>query len=102
MLAAIFEELSVNNIYLEIAEILYAGILSSGLAFLLQIYGQRFISPAPVAIIFSLEGVFAAIAAWVILNQFLKTDQILGCFLILIGVLISQICPMFRRNNGKA
>ena len=98
-LAIIFEELSLSNIILESTEILYAGILSSGLAFLLQIYGQRFISPAPVAIIFSLEGAFAAIAAWLILDQILKSDQILGCLLILIGVLISQICPTLGRKN---
>ena len=75
LLALIFEEFSLKNIQLEIGEILYAGILSSGFAFLLQIYGQRFISPAPVAIIFSLEGVFGAIAAWFILDQILNSAR---------------------------
>ena len=98
ILALIFEEISIKNIHLEILEILYAGILSSGFAFLLQIYGQRFISPTPVAIIFSLEGVFATIAAWFILEEILNFDQILGCFLILLGVLISQLCPMIGRK----
>ena len=49
---------------------LYAGVLSSGLAFL-QVYSQQYLSPAPVAIVFSLEGVFASIFGWIILDQFL-------------------------------
>ena len=100
LLALIFEEFSLKNIQLEIGEILYAGILSSGFAFLLQIYGQRFISPAPVAIIFSLEGVFGAIAAWFILDQILNSEQIWGCGLIIIGVLTSQLSPLISRKSN--
>lgn len=99
--ALIFEEISLNNILIEINEILYAGILSSGLAFLLQIYGQKHISPAPAAIIFSLEGVFAAIAAWVILGQILNINQIFGCFFILVGVLTSQLSPILFTSIRK-
>ena len=58
------EEFVIANILNEIDSILYAGILSGGFAFVLQIYAQRNITPAPAAIIFSLEGVFATIAAW--------------------------------------
>ena len=100
-LALIFEEFAIENIRLEIVELLYAGILSSGFAFLLQIYGQRFISPAPVAIIFSLEGVFAAIAAWFILDQILNTEQILGCIFIIVGVLTSQLSPLVSRKHSS-
>ena len=100
LLALIFEEFSLKNIQLEIGEILYAGILSSGFAFLLQIYGQRFISPAPVAIIFSLEGVFGAIAAWFILDQILNSEQIWGCSLIIIGVLTSQLSPLISQKSN--
>ena len=65
------EEFVIDNILNEIDSILYAGILSGGFAFVLQIYAQRNITPAPAAIIFSLEGVFATIAAWFLLNQIL-------------------------------
>ena len=65
------EEFVIENILNEIDSILYAGILSGGFAFVLQIYAQRNITPAPAAIIFSLEGVFATIAAWFLLNQIL-------------------------------
>jgi drug/metabolite transporter (DMT)-like permease len=80
---------------LESIEILYAGILSGGAAFALQLFGQRNISPAPAAIIMSLEGVIAAIAAWLILNQVLDFNNILGCTLILLGVLFSQLLPIY-------
>ena len=54
-----FENITIGNLLLEKNELLYAGVLSSGIAFLLQAYSQQNLSPAPVAIIFSLEGVFA-------------------------------------------
>jgi len=79
----------------ESISIIYAGVLSGGIAFTLQIYAQKNISPAPAAIIFSLEGVFATIAAWIILNQILDLDNIIGCLLILCGVLFSQILPLY-------
>ena len=70
------EEFVIANILNEIDSILYAGILSGGFAFVLQIYAQRNITPAPAAIIFSLEGVFATIAAWFLLNQILGLSLI--------------------------
>ena len=76
------EEFVIDNILNEIDSILYAGILSGGFAFVLQIYAQRNITPAPAAIIFSLEGVFATIAAWFLLNQILGINNLLGCFFI--------------------
>ena len=89
----IFENISFANILNESVSIIYAGVLSGGVAFTLQIYAQKNISPAPSAIIFSLESVFAAIAAWIILDQVLGVNKILGCFFILIGVIISQVLP---------
>ena len=67
-----FEFISFKVISLEMTELLYAGVLSSGIAFLLQIIALQHLSPAPAAIIFSLEGVFASIAAWLLLDQYLK------------------------------
>ena len=93
------EEFVIANILNEIDSILYAGILSGGFAFVLQIYAQRNITPAPAAIIFSLEGVFATIAAWFLLNQILGTNNLLGCFFILSGVLLSQLVPLIRKTS---
>ena len=99
--AFIFEEVVLSNILLELSSILYAGALSGGIAFTLQMYAQKNIEEAPAAIIYSLEGVFAAIAGWIILDQFLKFNNIIGCFLILFAVILSQILPTSKINNSK-
>ena len=93
--ALLFETITIANILNESVSIIYAGVLSGGIAFTLQIYAQKNISPAPAAIVFSLEGVFATISAWVILNQILGLDNIIGCTLILFGVLFSQLLPIY-------
>ena len=98
IIGIIYEEFILNNILEEIYSILYAGILSGGFAFVLQIYAQKNITPAPAAIIFSLEGVFATIAAWFILNQILDINNLLGCFFILCGVLLSQLLPLIKKK----
>ena len=95
----LFENPSFNNIFKDVYEILYVGILSSGLAFLLQTYSLQNLTPAPAAIVFSLEGVFAAIFAWLILDQFLNELKILGIFLILFAVIFSQIIPICDKKN---
>ena len=95
----IYEEFIFKNILKEIDSILYAGILSGGFAFVLQIYAQKNILPAPAAIIFSLEGVFATIAAWFLLDQILGINNLLGCFFILCGVLLSQLLPLVKKIN---
>ena len=98
IIVLIFEEFILINILKEIDSILYAGILSGGFAFVLQIYTQKSISPAPAAIIFSLEGVFATIAAWFLLNQILDINNILGCIFIMCGVLLSQLLPLIKKT----
>jgi drug/metabolite transporter (DMT)-like permease len=98
IIALIYEEFIYIEIMKEINSILYAGILSGGFAFVLQIYAQKNITPAPAAIIFSLEGVFATIAAWYILNQILDINNLLGCLFILIGVLLSQLLPLVKKR----
>ena len=91
--AYFFEEISLQNIMLEHYSIIYAGVFSGGIAFTLQMYAQKNIDEAPAAIIYSLEGVFAALAGWIILNQILNFSNIIGCFLILIAVILSQVSP---------
>jgi len=98
----VFETPTLSNILKDSYEILYVGVLSSALAFLLQTYSLQNISPAPAAIIFSLEGVVAAILAWVILDQFLNEIKILGIFLILSAVIFSQLMPIYdKKRHGR-
>ena len=99
ILVLLFEEINFSKIKLETIEILYAGVLSGGAAFALQIFGQKNISAAPAAIVMSLEGAIAAIAAWIILNQILGLDNIIGCTLILLGVLFSQLYPIYESKT---
>ena len=99
--ATTLEVIKFSNILLEYKEILYVGILSSGFAFLLQIFGQQNLSPASVAIIFSLEGAIAAIAGWIILGQYLTDIKIFGIFLIIFAVIFSQISPLHKQQLAK-
>ena len=97
-----FEEVVFSNILLESSSIIYAGVLSGGIAFTLQMFAQKNIEEAPAAIIYSLEGVFAVIAAWIILDQILEIDNIIGCILILIAVIFSQLAPEINRARYKS
>ena len=94
----IFENPTVEGIYKEIFELLYVGVMSVAIAYTLQIIGQRYVKPSTAAITFSLEGVFGSLAAWIILSQVLTQLQIVGCFLILMGVLIAQLIPLFNQE----
>ena len=60
--------------------------------------GQKNISSAPAAIVMSLEGIVAAVAAWIMLNQILGLNNIIGCVLILCGILLSQLPPIYEKN----
>ena len=97
--ALFFETITIVNILNESVSIIYAGVLSGGIAFTLQIYAQKNISPAPAAIIFSLEGVFATIAAWILLNQILNINNLIGCLFILFAVIFSQLLPIYDKKN---
>ena len=98
----IFEDPSLKGIYMELFELLYVGVMSSGVAYTLQIFGQRYVKPSTAAITFSLEGVFGSFAAWIILSQMLTTTQIFGCFLILLGVLTAQLIPLINKEAASS
>ena len=70
--------------------LLYTGVLSSGVAFTLQILGQQHLPPEPASLIMSLESVFAVLAGWVLLGQTLSPTEALGSALVFAGVLLSQ------------
>ena len=98
----IFEDPSLKGIYMELFELLYVGVMSSGIAYTLQIFGQRYVKPSTAAITFSLEGVFGSLAAWIILSQMLTITQIFGCFLILLGVLTAQLIPLINKEAASS
>jgi drug/metabolite transporter (DMT)-like permease len=72
------------------AAIAYTAFFSLGLCYTLQIWAQRHTPPADAALILSLESVFAVLAGWLFLDEFLVPIQILGCVLIFAAVILSQ------------
>jgi len=77
--------------------LLYGGLLSVGVGYTLQVVAQRDAAPAHAAVIFSMEGVFAAIAGWAALGETLTLRALVGCALMLAGLLACQLLP-----NGDA
>lgn len=84
------EEPRVEQFELALLPLLYAGVASSGIAFTLQIIAQRQVAPSVTALILSTEAVFAVIGGWLLLNEQLTSNQLTGCGLMLLGMLISQ------------
>lgn len=79
--------------------ILYAAVLSSGVAFTLQIIGQQTAEPAPAAVIMSLESVFGALGGWLVLGEVMNSTEIMGCCLMLAGMLITQAGLIFKKTR---
>lgn len=73
--------------------ILYAGMLSCGVAYTLQIIGQKNMNPTVASLILSLESVFSCLAGWLILNEALSAKELAGCALVFIAILLAQL-PM--------
>ena len=80
-----------SNIQAAWLPLLYAGLLSCGVGYTLQIVGQKGINPVIASLIMSLESVISALAGWVILGQVLSPKEILGCVLMFVAIIITQI-----------
>jgi len=78
--------------------LLYAGVLSVGLGFTFQVVAQRDALASHAAILLSLEAVFAALAGWLFLDEQLSSRQLLGCGLMLAGMLLAQLGPLAGRR----
>ncbi|WP_333860714.1 DMT family transporter [Clostridium sp.] len=94
----IFEKTTITSVYSALIPILYGGIFSVGIAYTLQIVGQKHARPSHAAIILSMESVFATLGGMLILNEHLQFREYMGCFLMLSGMLLSQISNF---NNAK-
>ena len=92
LLAAFYiETIDLSLIWKAVIPILYAGLLSVGMGYTLQLLGQREAHPSHAAIILSLESVFAVLGGFVLLNEFMQFREILGCSLMLCAMILSQI-----------
>ncbi|MDD6269076.1 MAG: DMT family transporter [Oscillospiraceae bacterium] len=101
----IFEKPDIVSIYNAGFTILYAGIMSSGAAYTLQILGQKRTDPVSATLIMSLESVFAALSGWLILNEHLSAREITGCALVFAAVIIIQmrqtLSEYFKKHKKK-
>ncbi len=96
------EPFSAAGVGTALPAILYAGLLSGGVAYTLQIVAQKHTPPAEAALIMSLESVFAALAGAVMLSERLTLPAAVGCGLILLGVVIVEAGPALLKNLRRA
>ena len=95
--ALFFESISVNGVLQAAVPILYGGICSVGIAYTLQVVGQKNAKPSHAAIILSMENVFAAVGGLILLNETMDLRGTLGCVLMFTGLLLSQLT--FKKAN---
>lgn len=95
--ALLFEDIAWAPILAAWFAIFYGGVMSGGVAFTLQIVGQKYAAPGPAAIIMSFEAFFGAFSSWLILGEVMSTVQIIGCVLMMAGVLVTQSSVLLKK-----
>ena len=99
--AFLFEQPAMAEFITFAGPILYCGIMSSGVAYTLQILGQRDLNPAVASLIMCLESVFSALGGWLLLHQNLSFRESTGCVLLFAAVVLAQL-PLGRLMRSKA
>lgn len=94
-----FEAPRIDNIYAAGFTILYAGIMSSGVAYTLQIIGQKYTAPTVATLLMSLESVFAALSGWLILHERMSVKEFCGCVLVFAAVILAQFVDTPKSNE---
>lgn len=90
ILMFVFEEPTLQNIYSALPTLLYAGILSGGVAYTLQIISQKQLDAVVASLLMSLESVFAVLAAWIFMQQGMSTREIIGCIVMFTAIILVQ------------
>lgn len=98
--ASMFETITLQGLTMALIPILYGGIFSVGIAYTLQVFGQKYAKPSHAAIVLSMETVFASIGGFLMLDETLGTRGYAGCALMLTGMILSQL--RFTGDKGKA
>jgi len=102
MLSLFFETPSWQNVLTAAPQILYLGLFSSGIAYTLQIIGQKFAEPTVASLTMSLESVFAALGGWMLAGNSLSSHELLGCLLVFCGIVLAQIpFPPKKKSTPK-
>lgn len=97
----LFETPDISRILQAWAPILYAGVLSCGVAYTLQIVGQKGVNPAVASLILSMESVFSVIAGWLVLGQTLSGREMGGCALMFAAILLAQLPDRKKAGEGN-
>ncbi len=87
----IFEEPKLDEIFSASVPLLYAGIMSCGVAFTAQIFGQKYSEPAVASILLCLESVFAVLFGWLLLHETLSSRELLGCLIMFVAIVFTQL-----------
>lgn len=81
----------ISNIFMAWGPLLYAGILSCGVAYTLQIVGQKNLNPTVASLILSMESCISVLAGWVLLNQKLTVRELIGCIFMFVAIILAQL-----------
>lgn len=87
----LFEHPTLETLLPCLVPIAYAGIMSGGVGFTLQIFGQRYTSPTVASLLMSMEAVFGAIFGFLILKELMSARELIGCLLMFAAIIISQL-----------
>ena len=93
------EQIIWKDILAAAGPILYAGILSSGVAYTLQMVGQKYAQPAVASIVMSMESVIAVVAGAVVLNEVLTGREIIGCVIVFASVILAQVPEFLKKDH---
>jgi drug/metabolite transporter (DMT)-like permease len=78
----------------------YSGFMACGVAYTLQIIGQKDVNPTVASLIMSLESVVSAISGFLILHQKLKTDEIIGCFIMFAAIILAELPTAMKSKSA--
>lgn len=93
------EPIVISSIFAAAVPILYGGFCSVGIAYTLQVVAQRDAHPAHASILLSMEGAFAVLGGWLMLNETLSLRGLMGCAFMLSGMLLSQLWTYLTAEN---
>lgn len=99
-MALVFETPTWEGIHGALLPILWAGIMSNGIAYTLQVVGQRGMNPTVASLIMSLESVVSVLAGWVLLNEVLTTRELFGCALMAVAIVLAQLPAPKKRSKA--
>lgn len=103
VLMMVFEKPSWSAVFSAWAPVLYAGVMSCGVGYTLQVVAQKHVEPTVASLIMSLESVFSVLAGWVLLGQSLSARELLGCVFVFGAIILAQIpAGLFKRMYDRA